>query len=281
MKFFTDEYFHIGRAHLGSGQACQDYALANKQKQNAWAIVSDGCSSGGKTDVGARLITLGTSQIIQKNIAKQNLKAKNIEIERQIILNNLQATLGLSAQDMLATCLYAIANKKQVMVNVCGDGVLALKYLNGDIIMHNFEWAKNMPYYPIYQNGLLEEFITAQGADLNAKCLKEEIWIMNAENEKFQCLGNEYALGKAIDGINLKLANGDLEELQFLALFSDGVTQIDGVEWQEAVKRLLSFKNTTGAFAKRRMIRFIKNTQKTGKGPIDDISFAIIGIQKE
>ncbi len=281
MQFFTDEYFHIGRAHLGSGQACQDYALANKQKQSAWAIVSDGCSSGGKTDIGARLITLGTSQIIQKNITKQSLQTKNIEIERQIILNNLQTTLGLSTQDMLATCLYAIADERQILVNVCGDGVLALKYLNGDIVMHNFEWTKNMPYYPIYQNGLLEKFITAQGGDVKTKCLKEEVWITNIENEQFQCLGNKYNLGEAIGGVNLKISQENLEDLQFIALFSDGVTQVDGVKWQEAVRRLLSFKNTTGAFAKRRMIRFIKNTQKTGKGPIDDISFAVIGIQKE
>ena len=28
MKFFTDDYFHIGKAHLGSGKPCQDYAIS-------------------------------------------------------------------------------------------------------------------------------------------------------------------------------------------------------------------------------------------------------------
>ena len=43
----------------------------------------------------------------------------------------------------------------------------------------------------------------------------------------------------------------------------------------------MSFKNTTGAFAKRRMVRGLKNMDKLGKDPMDDISYAVIGIGLE
>ena len=55
--------------------------------------------------------------------------------------------------------------------------------------------------------------------------------------------------------------------------------QADGMNWQDAVLDLLAFKNLNGEFAKRRMIRFIKDSKKNDKkGPLDDISFAVIRI---
>ncbi len=47
-----------------------------------------------------------------------------------------------------------------------------------------------------------------------------------------------------------------------------------------AVSSLLAFKNTTGEFAKRRMIRGIKDFHQVGRGPIDDISFAVVRIEQ-
>jgi len=58
------------------------------------------------------------------------------------------------------------------------------------------------------------------------------------------------------------------------------VTQIDGVDWKDAVVQFLAFKNTAGEFAKRRMIRGIKDANKKGRGPFDDISYAVIGVQQ-
>jgi serine/threonine protein phosphatase PrpC len=71
----------------------------------------------------------------------------------------------------------------------------------------------------------------------------------------------------------------EMEEIEFIALFSDGVTQVDGVDWEDAVVELLSYKGTAGEFVKRRMIRAIKDWQKIGKGPTDDIACAVIGIE--
>jgi hypothetical protein len=40
---------------------CQDYALSGVTRHLAYAVVADGCSSGGKTDIGARVLALATA----------------------------------------------------------------------------------------------------------------------------------------------------------------------------------------------------------------------------
>jgi hypothetical protein len=44
---------------------------------------------------------------------------------------------------------------------------------------------------------------------------------------------------------------------------------------------LLGFNSTTGEFAKRRLNQFVKQAQKIGKGPMDDIAYAVIHIEPE
>ena len=113
MQFFTDEYFHIGRAHLGNGQPCQDYALSGQTEETAWAIISDGCSSGGKTDIGARLITLTTAKAL-KNIAKtidnqDEVSVIEIEKERQKVLAKLQTDLDIFREICLPlACIFLL-----------------------------------------------------------------------------------------------------------------------------------------------------------------------------
>ena len=291
MQFFTDEYFHIGRAHLGNGQPCQDYALSGQTKKTAWAIISDGCSSGGKTDIGARLITLTTAKALTtaktlKNIAKtaddQNeFSVAEVEKERQKALAKLQMELEIFPRDMLTTCLYIFVTPQGAKMHIAGDGVIAVKYHNGEIVLRNFEWAKNMPYYPIYKNGLLEQFIQAHGNDQDKKCLQEQRWFIDQAGDFCPCFEKNYSIRTSVQGLTITFSPEELEKIAFLAVFSDGVTQVEGIATPEVVKRLLAFKNQAGVFAKRRMIRFIKNAQKIGRGPIDDISMAVIGLEKK
>src|SRR3989344_1803041 len=65
LRFSTDHYFHIGSAHYRNGKPCQDYALSGVYGPVACAVVSDGCSTGRHTDVGARVLTLSTLQAIR------------------------------------------------------------------------------------------------------------------------------------------------------------------------------------------------------------------------
>ncbi len=284
IELFTDHYFHIGSAHLTSGKPCQDYAISDVYEKMAFAIVSDGCSTGRHTDVGSRLLSLSTASAIRDHwITRRKIDVIKSPVEigvgQSIVLAGMQDTLGLITEDMLATCVYAYISPQGGIIHIEGDGVVAIKYRNGRILMSNFEWLDNKPFYPAYKNGNLQNFINAHGGKLCSQRLREEVWMIDPDGEDIPFDLNEYSLSLGLRGITFEISRKEIEEkVEFIAVFSDGVTQIDGLDWKDAVENFLAFKNTTGAFAKRRMIRGIKDTQKNGKGPFDDISYAVVRV---
>lgn len=284
INFFTDNYFHIGGAHLTGGKPCQDYAISDVCDQAAFAIVSDGCSTGRHTDVGSRLLTLSTASAIRNHWSVHRRidvveTSSLISVQQNVLLTGMRDTLGLIPEDLLATCVYAYVSSDGGIVHVQGDGVVVIKYRDGRIAMRNFEWLNNMPFYPMYKNGNLNRFINAHGGDLKKRCLQEENIIMSDDGNIISSDLKEYSLSSGINGVTINISCDDLEnEIEFITVFSDGVTQIDGVDWREAVKMFMAFKNTKGEFLKRRMIRGIKDSQKVGKGPFDDVSCAVIHV---
>jgi len=287
MKLYTDHYFHIGFAHLGGGKPCQDYAISQVYKNAAITVVSDGCSTGGDTDVGSRIIALTTMAAMRdhRDLNRETCIMETpfeVAVRQEIVLAGAQKILNLSTKDMLATCIYAYITPTGGFIHIKGDGAFAVKLRNGRIIMSKFEWMGNMPYYPAYKNGSLDGFIQAHGNELDVVRLVEEVWQKDHEGEMVMASLNEYALSDGIQGISFNISEQMLkEELEFIAIFSDGIAQIDGVDWREAILEFTNFKSVKGEFAKRRMIRGIKLAETKGKGPLDDISYAVIRIGNE
>jgi hypothetical protein len=282
----TDHYFHIGKAHLTSGKPCQDYAISRVINDAAIAIICDGCSSGGQTDVGARLLALTTQTALQNHwltngqINPEQTSAE-IKLNQKIKLASSCQLLGLQPNDLLATCLYAYLGPQNGFIQIQGDGVVALKFSDQHILMHRFEWQDNRPYYPAYAENRLADFISAHGNDLQALRLKSETW-QSANNQHVSLQANDYTLSQGLQGLNINLDQTLIDQgLEFVAVFSDGVTQIDNVSWQDAVTEFLGFKNTKGEFAKRRMIRGIQEMIRENKGPLDDIAYAVIRLNRE
>lgn len=287
IKLFTDNYFYIGDKHLVSGKPCQDYAVSDTQNNAAWAVVADGCSTGGNTDVGARVIALSAALAIKEywifnNKISNDAVTLEIGLRQRIVTAGVRQALGLRSFDMQATCIYAFVSQLGGLIHLQGDGVIALKYRDGRIIMSRFDWLNNTPYYPGYDENDLISFIKAHGGNLNAKRLNEETWIFSTDKKFVKATNREYTLCEGIKGITINVPQELIsEELEVIAVFSDGVTQISNIDWKDAVVEFMSFKNIEGEFAKRRMIRGIKDYQKDGNKVLDDISYAIIRMQAE
>ncbi len=271
MRFATDCYFHIGYSHLNGGKPCQDYALADLCGDAAYAIVSDGCSSGGHTDVGARLLTFSVAQAIHEH--------REILMHSKVMLSGLRETLGLSWHDTLATCIYAYVTPDRSFALAYGDGIIAHKVTGGKIYLSQLEWMDNRPFYPAYSGEHLLNFIQDHGGDVDAKRLLLKNWQYIPGDGFHHTSDEEFTLGEGIEGIRLNLQ--ELAEIDCIAIFSDGAAQIDGLDWKDAVVQLLSFKTVEGEFAKRRMMRAIKDAQKNGRGPMDDIAYAVIRVIHE
>ncbi len=259
--FFTDHYFQIG----------------------ALAVVSDGCSGGRHTDVGARLVGLSTVTALRDHwTMNQNIDSAHTPADIALRVRMQQAqlytALGLEGCDMLATQSYIYLSHSGGIVHVHGDGVISLMHTDGTIVMHNIAWHDNMPHYPAYTNADTAQFIAAHGGDVHAVRMHEDVWRRSPEGE-FSCEEeNAYTLAQGLQGKTLVITPEMLAQLSFVMIFSDGVGQIDGMNWRDAVALFCAFKNTTGAFAKRRMIRGIKETETFGRGPLDDMAYAVVGI---
>ncbi len=281
MKMYTDHYFHIGHSHLVSGKPCQDFALSSELQIGACAVVSDGCSTGRHTDVGARITTLGTIAAI-RGVSSLDLNPdilRNIRDASRERVQSVSYSLNLEKSDLLATCLFAITTPTGGYVQVLGDGVVAFKYSNGKIVMHRFDWAMNAPFYPVYDSLDAVVYIENLHRGLVDSAQLSHRYVVFENNVFSEEVISSIPFASGRDGVQIPITADEItSDLEFVATFSDGITQIENVDWKDAVQNLLDFKSLQGEFAKRRMIRAIKNYQHMSKGPLDDISYAVIRI---
>lgn len=280
MRFTADHAFHIGSQHLRGGMPCQDYALSAAPDTGAYAIVSDGCSTGGHTDVGARIVALSTAAILADFAASR----APMPIDPVCFTNetNARLDLGLEQEDMLATCLYAKAYPELpgVLIRMIGDGVIAYRTREDALWIGRLDWAKNMPMYRAY---LADQYQQFSAAHANSDPATTFTCHYRRGDPSHEPRDWDFTLGlrASLAGKELYLNSEDAGTLTEVAIFSDGVTQVDGMDWRDVVAELMSFKSTEGAFVKRRMLRFLKDCQAHGKGPVDDIAMACIHIDHE
>jgi len=271
----ADAHFVVGHAHTAGGKPCQDYALAGDLPGGAFAIVSDGCSSGGRTDVGARIISLAAADALRENWNGDEWPPTAVALRQQAVLAGAGALLGCDASDLLATSLFAIANETERLVQIWGDGVVAW-HSGTSLIMARFDWDNNTPYYPAYSLNGNRDFIAAHGGDINAPRLTCETWEWTPGRGPALLGRDRFKLGAGIRGAFWPLE--PFYQMTTLAVFSDGVTQIDGVDWKVAVAELMDFKTRAGDFVKRRLSRVVRDSHARGRGPIDDIAMAAIDL---
>lgn len=281
MKLSTDHSFHIGEQHLRQGKPCQDYALSGSLgRETAYAIVSDGCSSGGMTDIGSRLVALATLRSLEEGVLFDMYHDLVNAPSRNAYLESYRTSLKLETADLLATSMWAVVNERSAAVHVTGDGVVALEYEHA-LCVTTLSWNNNQPYYPAYRLGKLDQqFQMAQALAQEPFTRTDDI--INTDNTVTSKSGS-FIVERGMEGMRVygALEHPEYGKLRTVALFSDGVEQIDQVETIPAIKALLSFKSVSGQFAVRRMNRFMQDAKKRGRGPIDDIAYAVIHLDNE
>ncbi len=278
MNMATDHAFHIGEQHLRNGKPCQDYALSGKLSDTlAYAIVSDGCSSGGQTDIGARLVALATERAIRECVQQNIFAPASINAERDLYIEAYRRTLQLPLDDFLATSLWAIVQKDSLLLSVTGDGALAVMFDDHtEPLLYDISWDKSAPYYPAYRLGGLNERFKQHHENPTPLTITKNQQVGEGE---LNMTADQHYIEPGMSGLEFTFSrNDDLFSSRIcgVALFSDGVTQVDGISTIDVARALLSFKSTTGQFFTRRMNRFLQNARKVGRGPLDDIAGAVI-----
>lgn len=254
-----DSYFAIGDTHIRSGKPCQDYAIAKVIDDRAIAIVCDGCSSGGNTDMGARL--LAHSNLI--SYARQNMIDE--------ILNQCMEALCLGWEDMLSTLVFACIDPNIPNMGILaflGDGCAVINYTDRtDFLRVNFE--SNAPYYYVYKmmdDCYYRDYLSMQDEKrITLTCIINEHSI-NSGNISYRY----YTPEEASKGIYVMLE----KEPVSITVFTDGVASFANTDWQDACRELTAFKNMSGEYLKRRMTRAIQDYVKRGIRLLDDIAGA-------
>ncbi|MFC1644855.1 protein phosphatase 2C domain-containing protein [Patescibacteria group bacterium] len=280
MKFLVDDYFCIGSDHVKSGKPCQDYACSGNAGDVGVAIISDGCSTGGRTDVGSRITALSMLTVINDSNLGISREAHRDIFERLKIRQKANAaSLELNECDLYATCIYSLLFSRGGYVGVFGDGVVAFKYQDGRIKMYSFEWNKNTPFYPSYVGNDLRKFINLHSCESDLPVTCEE-WNYYPKSGFCNGVTNMYTVDEGVRGIGIEITEKMLldDGLEFVSVFSDGMNRIDAVDWRDAVCELMAFKGRRGEFLKRRMMRAVRNYQKKGNSPRDDLSCATIQV---
>ncbi|MGI9296580.1 MAG: protein phosphatase 2C domain-containing protein [Gammaproteobacteria bacterium] len=261
----ADAYFSIGAAHVTSGVACQDYAMAGED----YGIVCDGCSSGGRTDIGARMLALELDHLLSQHTTTEPLGESHWTMLAALAKQGSR----LNADDLLATMLYVRARDGTAWAQVMGDGVVAIKYANGRIEMERFMWNEGAPMYPAYLVGQLYEFYAFHDTE---RPFQRESWECSSDGTYQEgSVLNYPATSATAFGINGASVPFD-KSVAVVAVFSDGIGEVEGVDWKDAVVEAMAFKTFSGAFVRRRMIRAVKTWEKEGHHPKDDISMAAL-----
>lgn len=284
-----DSNFFIGDQHLRQGKPCQDYTLTERVGDFVLAIVCDGCSTGLKTDVGARLWALATFAAVRSilkedpRVALNDTLTRNIEESRWAIVNQSKKIYGLQFKDLLATCGYGLFSSTGGIVHLVGDGVVIEKYRDGRVILSRYDWEKNTPAYPMYAEDFYVGFIKEHGGNINVPRLKCTTVSLFSE-EKKDIVTEEIPLGVGMVGVTRLYDEHMMRELECVCISTDGITQIrmlhegEMADWVWAAGELVRLKNSTGEFMKRRTRGFLQDIGKTGKVPFDDLGCAAVSI---
>ena len=279
----TDSCFVIGNEHIRNGKPCQDYVESGLLAGGgAYLVAADGCSTGGRTDFGSRVLARATTQAIAAHWSAGGSPpaadaARDIAAARRANVASSRQALGLGQSDLLATCVYAYVGPGGGYAMVNGDGLVAQQFTDGSLLVHRLEWERNAPCYPAYEDDDYAAFIEFHGGDLEAPALTVERWRLTGAASELE----ETRFVSLSDGIRGYRVELGVPGVKAIAVFTDGAAQVDKVEWQETVTRLLAFKTTPGQFVVRRINRFVQEVKEVGRGPIDDLGYAVVLMDEE
>ena len=257
----TDCHFEIGSTH----DVCEDYALALEER----CFLSDGCSTGEHTDVGARLLCHVASGL------PVHTPPERVVYE----VNAARRVLLLPEACTRATLFSGYCTDHGFHIQATGDGTIVGIQHSGQVRIEDIQYPSGAPLYPAY---------LAKEADLEA--YRDEFGLRRV----IEC--TEMHSGEVRDSYE---ENEPVPRKRYFSydlyhtvlLLSDGASTFvrrnpetgvkDPVPLVEVVSELVKIKNFKGEFIKRRAKRFLKTSANNGWEHYDDFSVGALHHEEE
>lgn len=238
---FADVAFRIGSSHT----VCEDYAC----EMGGMVALSDGCSGGENTDVGARLLSR-----VALRLAQGTSETESIGRQAALIARSTANLLDSGKSSLLATLLVARPMPEGFAAWCWGDGFIFFEFESG-WSGWRVEWPNESPFYPVYRTT----------SEMNGQGTVRAFGLPGSRIVPFD--------GECFE-IDLKTATG-------IALLSDGFSTFydddrHPVPEEDVLAELLNFKLYGPGFVQRRMSAFKRRCEKLGWNHYDDISIAVI-----
>jgi serine/threonine protein phosphatase PrpC len=268
-----DCYFTIAKQH----SICEDYAITGTEPA-PHLIICDGCSTSKNTDIGSRILAMSARKTLEEYLEETSHRELPSYTDFGYALVNrayhITDLLGVEPGCLDATLMLAIPYHETLYVYVYGDGYIATVNRDEELVYRKFSYEQNMPYYLTY-------WIDKARRDMYVKANRDGKEVVTA---------TEYHDGQE----NSQKMDYDLplvfsfamDQYRLLALTSDGVSSFFAVEEnnkisvKDILEQLVAYKTTKGDFVKRRTRRMIKNYEKQGIYPTDDLSIATLLISR-
>ncbi|MBA2341621.1 MAG: protein phosphatase 2C domain-containing protein [Pyrinomonadaceae bacterium] len=268
--------FVAGNAH----EVCQDYAVSGCIESTPYVILADGCSSSPDTDTGARLLVKSAERSLRAHIkcASPFLQEEHEEAARLALRH--ANVLQLAPQCVDATLLTINVSGDNFFATCYGDGVVALQSRDGQLDVYSISFAEGYPRYPSYasQGERLRMF---ESHTSNVKEITHYTFFR----------GDDAIATHADTHIShdaLETFTGSVKDYEFVAILSDGFhsfvelirtetsRKTEPVRLEHFVGNLLDFKNTGGAFVRRRLNKFLSDAQKNKWQHNDDLAIGVV-----
>jgi Protein phosphatase 2C len=265
----ADSAFVIGATH----SICQDYVVAgNPSTTNPYVILSDGCSSSPDTDIGARLLVKSAESIL-KTVSADDIA--DLHAAAAAATLDLAASVGLKPQAVDATLLTGHVQENELVLACSGDGVLMVQDCSGVIEAYSISYPSGHPFYPAYTHqpdrlaalefgGNPQKEIKYFRGDSKQSTLRLEATCSSVERtevRRFDARSYLYAVLLS-DGVHSFYSSRG----------SESSKSARPIRFQALARELVSFKNVRGAFAGRRLKRFLKDSALNGWHHTDDLA---------
>lgn len=275
----TMHYFQHGKelmnldSHAIKGNShdvLQDATLHFETEKYAGIIVSDGCSSSPKSEIGANLLpALFKESFLESRCFEESPQVQDVILKsalRNKILEIIRHT-GFDLSVFDATLVSPVIDKTTMMGTcfVWGDGYVVLTDRDKEQEIFEFNYSRNAPYYFGY------ELDSERKADYH-KLFGDGKAIMKVKSGGTFDVEQLYSFHiQAFDLVNVSIFSDGI-----LTFYRDcnGINQLIPVE--TVIKDLTSFKGYTGEFVKRRVLRYLRDAEKQGIKHWDDISMGCI-----
>lgn len=272
----------VGGFHSRAGIPSDDCAIQGCNEHAGWAVVSDGCSSGGdRTDFGSRLWALAVEADLSKPGSKLiaamekggSLGASLAQIAPPLLP-------GLESDDLIATVAMVCATKQALWAAIAGDGVVAALYEDGtlDVIQHSF--SKGAPFYPQFLMDATRMRSFISNSRSKGQLMKVERTLVGASGEVVdrstevipidsnqEFAGNSYVFN-TMDPI------GNGSGIVAAVAMTDGVDSISNRQGLAVVRELLQARMGRKDFLRERLGILGREWERARSYPDDDLSVA-------